>query len=202
MFELLLLLTSARASEAPSDAAQTVWQREVVDCLDRAVRWAKSGEERELATALVTEAARTDPSDLGLAFSHGDFWWGNILVSGSDEPLGLVDWDRWAAIQLATHDFLHLVCHRRRLRDSGTWAKAFGDWLAGVGIDAPESEWAQRFADHLGLAPGWRRWAALAYWAREVASRAGTRFDLDPLWVRRNYLDVMPQLHAVVASLS
>ena len=200
MFELLLSLASTKDSETSSDTAETVWRRQVVDCLDHAVRWAKNAEELRLATALTKEATRTNPSDLVLTFSHGDFWWGNILISAPDEPLGLIDWDRWARTQLVTHDFLHLICHRRRLRDSCSWAKAFCDWLGGVGIDAQESRWVKRFADHLGLAPGWSRWAALAYWAREVASHAGTRFDLNPLWVRRNYLDVMPRLHSVIAA--
>jgi SAM-dependent methyltransferase len=195
MFDLLLAIQQVETAASPSNEPGYPWSERIVQPLLRAIPWAETTEQREMATEVANRAADLDASRLPLSFSHGDFKWANMLVGEPDTPLGLVDWDRWRASDLATHDFIHLVCNHRKLRDRCAWPQAFRAWFDGTGADAAERAWTGRFTEAWGLAPGWELTGGLAYWVREVASSAGSVYDLDRAWIRKTFLELLPLVH-------
>ncbi|NQT13235.1 MAG: phosphotransferase [Planctomycetes bacterium] len=195
MFELLLALKRLNTVEAVPTEPGTSWSEQVVQPLLRAVSWAETRGQRQMATEVAQRAADVDASCIPHAFSHGDFKWGNMLVADPDTGVALVDWDRWRARDLVSHDFLHFLCNRRKLRDRCAWPEAFGGWLDGVGMDEPEHRWTRRFAEEQNLGPGWELAGGLAYWARDVASSAGTVYDLYQGWIRRTFMELLPRVH-------
>lgn len=191
MFDLLLALKQLGMFQtSPGD--DSFWHQRVVLPLEKAVSWAETDTQRCMATEVAAHAAEIDGSAIPLAFSHGDFKWANILVTDTSPTVALVDWDRWDARDFVSYDFLHFVCNHRKLRDGCAWPVAFRDWLAGEGQDEQELRWTHRFCEQQSLRPGWEMAGGLAYWARDVASSAGTRFDLDRPWIRKTFLSLLP----------
>ena len=195
MFDLLLALKQLEPSPAPP-GEESFWRQRVVLPLEKAVAWAETDAQRGIATEVAAYAAEIDGASISPAFSHGDFKWANMLVTDSIPTVGLVDWDRWDTRDFVSYDFLHFVCNHRKLRDGCAWPDAFRSWLAGEGQDEQELRWTDRFCERHSLRPGWELASGLAYWAREVASSAGTPFDLDRPWIRRTFLSLLPQFHA------
>ena len=133
VFDLLLVLRTSRdARLSPADATRGMADGNCRTApFDR--RPVPDAGSRPKAADLLDAAERIDTAGLPLALT-GDFWHGNILFNGK-EPLALIDWDRWAEHDLATHDLLHYLCYRRMLRTGCTWSRALCAWLDDVGAD-------------------------------------------------------------------
>jgi aminoglycoside phosphotransferase (APT) family kinase protein len=151
---------------------------------------AAQGRLRELRLRLDSPGEDAMPT----GFTHGDLWWGNILVGAARGPIGLVDWDGWSDGDFATSDFLHLTCYRRVLRDGSTWPQAVADWLHGRNIDRIEREGTDRLAGALGLTGNWKTAAGLAYWIREVTAHDDPKLRLDQTWIARTVGALLPDL--------
>jgi hypothetical protein len=108
--------------------------------------------------------------------------------------LGLIDWDRWAEHDLATHDLLHFICYRRALSANSDWSHALLGWLDGTSADPLEASATRRFEEHLSMKGGWKAWAAMAYWVREVTGHGPLKLQLDSTWVRDAVGAVLPTL--------
>jgi hypothetical protein len=137
----------------------------------------------ELSATLVGRKVRT-------SWVHGDFWPGNLLVSGA-AVTGVVDWDRAEPDQLPLHDLLHLHVFASRGRDGCE----LGDVLVralhrglGEAIDVP----AERLHGWLGGLPD--RPAVLLYWLRHISLFIESEGHGDNRhWVRRNVHSVLAQ---------
>jgi hypothetical protein len=198
---------------------------EVVDVLHRATATTVRGNAGELwvdvhLSELARHAARRWPpaSSLellreelhdalaGRTFSasriHGDYWPGNVIWGAVDKthaaPVGIVDWEASAPLELPIHDILHLVLYTRRLVTGGELGHILRDQLRG----AQWSEHERVLLDRFG---GWGRCGSLTerhclllYWLRHVAMHArqqsspvGYRYRV---WEQRNLLPVLTSL--------
>ncbi len=129
--------------------------------------------------------------ELPLAWIHGDFWLGNLLVQGPREPLtGVIDWDRAAPQEIPLHDVFHLLVYTRKLVRNSEPGEEVVDYLlpaafgrqertlvdtAIAALDLPDS------ADFLSA-------MALLYWLRGAAVNL-TRypaFRTDGKWLSKN----------------
>jgi aminoglycoside phosphotransferase (APT) family kinase protein len=137
----------------------------------------------ELAAFLTGRTVRT-------SWIHGDFWPGNLLVSGA-AITGAVDWDQAHRGQAPLHDLLHLHVLARRM--------ATGDELGEVVVRALRRGVAdaigvapQRVAPWLGGLPD--RPAVLLYWLRHVSLFICSEGHGDnPRWLRDNVDRVLAQ---------
>ncbi len=184
-FDLLVELKSLHTTQSlPPPSKSVIWRNEVVERLRAIIRQLPDAETRSHAARLLELAQEAETNELPLAFTHGDFWCGNILFNGKNGLLALIDWDRWSEHDLATHDFLHYVCYRRVARTGCKWPDALCNWLDGIAADPIEAEGTQRFADRLELRTDWMPLAGLAYWVREVTGHHASKLELDRSWVR------------------
>jgi Phosphotransferase enzyme family len=167
-------------------------RRLAADCLDLlvALHAAGRGDESEPARACVADAAIvTAFTDAGLrraildhaaeldealahvprGFAHGDFWSGNLLVSGG-RLTGVVDWTGAGAGRLPLLDLMHLHVSARRERDGRPLGAAVTDYARGR--TPAEQQAIDEYAGRTGLtrADGGR--LVTAYWlfatAREL----------------------------------
>ena len=77
--------------------------------------------------------------ELSFAWSHGDYWPGNILVQPTDGAIsGIVDWDRASAEQIPLHDLLHLLAYTRKLQRRSDLGEAIVSYLLPAAFDKYE----------------------------------------------------------------
>jgi SAM-dependent methyltransferase len=171
--------------QKPAPSRGELWRRTVTDPLRDLAPPTAGDETIAGCAALLKIAEACDPSSLPVAFTHGDLWSGNVLYDRRAESIALIDWDRWAEHDFATHDFLHFACYRRVVATGCSWPQAVIAWLHGEALDANEAQACERLVRALDLAPGWRALAALAYWAREVGGHPPAKRSLDPGWLAR-----------------
>ena len=119
---------------------------------------------------------------------HGDFWPGNMLISGS-AVTGVVDWDQAEPHQLPLQDLLHLslftvrVRERRELGD--VVVRCLRDGLADVtGVPRPQLDGWLGDLSHTS--------AVLLFWLRHVSLYIASGGHGDNRnWVRRNVHNVL-----------
>jgi aminoglycoside phosphotransferase (APT) family kinase protein len=174
------------------------WRQHAVVPFQRLSAWVVTDEQRRMVTEIAEFLAMAGGSALPLRRSHGDFKLANALVSESEPRIAVIDWDLYSDARFATIDFLHLVIHRRALKQRKARQLCMLDWLDGREADEVESRWTLEFAESQGLRDDWRMFAALTYWVREFANRVGTSYDLRTDWIQRNFLDLLPIVHRQV----
>ncbi len=141
-----------------------------------------------------------DGRDIQVAWVHGDYWPGNVLVSEDGSKVtGIVDWDLAGPRLPPLHDAIDLILFARRIeqrRDVGLVARAM---LEDPRLDAAEDYVIRTVGlGWLADGPGVRLAIVLA-WLRHVGSVAGASGHAhNPWWVRQN-LD--PFLRNPVSSL-
>jgi aminoglycoside phosphotransferase (APT) family kinase protein len=194
VFDLLVDLKAVGDPQHPLRTAREVWQTAVTEPLRMMAAQLVDTTSRKQAEVLLDHAHDGPAAALPVAFTHGDLWWGNILLKPWQGALGLIDWDRWAEEDIATHDLLHFICYRRALSTNREWSEAFRGWLDGTPPDPLEEHATRRFAERLALSDGWKPWAGLAYWVREVTGHGPLKLQLDSTWVRAAVTAVLPTL--------
>lgn len=137
-------------------------------------------------------AAALRGRDVQVAWVHGDYWPGNVLMAEDGSRVtGIVDWGLSAPRLPTLHDSIDLILFARRIRerrDIGLLARAMledprldpteADVLRLVGLGWP--------ADRSGV-----RLAVVLAWLRHIGSVAGASGHVqNPWWVRQN-LDPM-----------
>ena len=138
----------------------------------------------QLTDALLGRTVRT-------CWIHGDFWPGNLLVSGT-ALTGVVDWDRASAGQLPLHDLLHVHVLSRRL--------TAGDELGDVVLRALRRGLAEAIDMPAESVAGWldgipQRPAVLLYWLRHISLFIESEGHGDnPRWLRGNVDRVLAEV--------
>lgn len=138
----------------------------------------------ELTAALAGRTVRT-------CWIHGDFWPGNLLLSGP-APTGVVDWDQAGAGQLPLHDLLHLYVMARRM--------AAGHELGDVVVAAIHRGVAEAVGVHPDRVASWLggipiRPAVLLYWLRHISLFIDSEGHRDnPRWLRGNVERVLTRI--------
>ena len=137
-------------------------------------------------------ASALNGRDVQVAWVHGDYWPGNVLVSEDKSKVtGIVDWGLAEPRLPLLHDSIDLILFARRIRqrrDVGFLARAMledprldpteADVLRMIGLGWP--------ADRSGV-----RLAVVLAWLRHIGSVAGVGGHVqNPWWVRQN-LDPM-----------
>jgi hypothetical protein len=142
----------------------------------------------------------------GQAFSacriHGDYWLGNVIWgevgSARGVPVGIVDWEASAPLELPCHDMLHLLLYTRRQVTGRELGQVVRDQLRGAEWSEDERVLLKRFGawDRCGSLS--QRHCLLLYWLRHVAmharqqsSPAGYRYRV---WEQRNIVPVLASL--------
>jgi aminoglycoside phosphotransferase (APT) family kinase protein len=119
---------------------------------------------------------------------HGDFWPGNLLISGSAVS-GVVDWDRAGPGQLPMQDLLHLSFFARRARAGCELGDLVVRSLHRGLPDATGVPAGQLDAWLGGVPPAS---AVLLFWLRHISLYIGSEGHGDnPNWLRRNVQPVL-----------
>jgi thymidylate kinase len=135
-----------------------------------------------------TVAAALQGRDVQVAWVHGDYWPGNVLVTEDGSTVtGIVDWSFAGPKLPLLHDSIDLILFARRIqqqRDLGFLARAM---LEDFHLDLTE-DYVLRT---VGL--GWPtdiagvRLAVVLAWLHHIGSVAGAGGDVqNPWWVRKN----------------
>ncbi|MCL5110617.1 MAG: aminoglycoside phosphotransferase family protein [Chloroflexi bacterium] len=122
---------------------------------------------------------------------HGDLWLGNVLVAPEGSRVtGIVDWSAASPRELALHDVLHLILHRRQVEQK----RELGAVVRAV-LERAEWEPGERelLAQPLLAAGIGERAAVLLYWLRRLRFiiEQGTGPARNPLWVAWNIDEVL-----------
>lgn len=134
--------------------------------------------------------------ELPFAWSHGDYWPGNILVCHESGALsGIVDWDRASAQQLPLLDILHLLAYTRKMQRRTELGEEVVSYLLPAAFAPEERALVDETLDQLGLPqdPGFYRAAALLYWLQFAATNLSRypSFQRDHVWMRNNVFLVL-----------
>jgi aminoglycoside phosphotransferase (APT) family kinase protein len=135
---------------------------------------------------------QVDAMELSAGWIHGDYWSANILVAGSGQVTGIVDWDSAERDELPAQDVFHLVLYARKLRRRGALGRVVADLLGGGGLDPRELEVLDR-----ARPPGLDlRATTLLYWLRFVESnlRRQPALASSERWIASNVGAVVPWL--------
>lgn len=134
---------------------------------------------------------------LPFAWSHGDYWPGNILIRQPEGSLsGIVDWDRAAAQQLPLLDILHLLAYTRKMRRRTALGEEVVTYLLPENALAPAErilvdEALEQF--DLPREASFLKASALLYWLRFAAMNLSRypAFQSDHMWMRDNIFFVL-----------
>lgn len=135
---------------------------------------------------------------MSLAWIHGDFWLGNVLVTPENQAVsGIVDWDRAVPDALPLHDLLHLLLYTRKLVRGTELGEEVVRWLQTDAQDDPDRTLITEMLQVHGLAaePDLLRAAVLLYWLRLVAINLTRypKFHTDTRWLKKNVFLVLQQ---------
>ncbi len=144
---------------------------------------------RELRSAMVGRRTL-------LGWIHGDYWLGNVVVDGMDEPCGIIDWDQMQFASPPGIDLVYLILNTRaidRNRELGTIVVAA---LEDAGLsDVEASVMAKTTTPDTSDSLSWRALVLLA-WLHHVTSP--THWWRGPfgrwLWTVRNVDHVLEAL--------
>lgn len=134
--------------------------------------------------------------ELPFAWSHGDYWPGNILVRPADGALtGIVDWDRALPQQLPLLDILHLFAFSRKMQQRNELGEQIVTYLLPAQFDAVERALIDKALDQLCLPrdPAFLQALALVYWVRFAAANISRYPSLaqDRRWLSKNIFIVL-----------
>ena len=134
--------------------------------------------------------------ELPFAWSHGDYWPGNILVCHASGALsGIVDWDRASPQQLPLLDILHLLAYSRKMRRRTELGEEIVSYLLPEAFAPQERALLDETLERLGLPrdSGFYRAAALLYWLQFAATNLSRypSFQRDHIWMRNNVFHVL-----------
>lgn len=135
---------------------------------------------------------------LPLAWIHGDFWPGNLLIQPANGALsGVIDWDRADAEELPLHDLLHLLAYTRKLTRRTELGEEVVEYLLPAAFDAHERFLLDAAVErlHLPANAAFLRAAVLLYWLR-FASANLSRYparQTDARWLTKNVFYVLKQ---------
>jgi hypothetical protein len=150
---------------------------------------------REVLVALESELRQLlDDQLVEVAWIHGDYWPGNVLVSEAGSILGVLDWDSVRRHELPVHDLLHFLLTTRRLQEGRPWGSIVGDLLKSPRWTDSEQEYVAQLEASAPL--GSVRAALLLYWLQVVESnlRRHPAVTSTPRWLSAN---VNPVLESV-----
>ncbi len=136
--------------------------------------------------------AALDGRDVAVAWVHGDYWPGNVLVSEDGSRVtGIVDWSLAEPALPLLHDSIDLILFARRIRqrrDIGVLARAM---LDDPSLDVTEDHILRTIGLGWAADPAGLRLAVVLAWLRHIGSLAGSGREIEnPWWVRQN-LDPM-----------
>jgi aminoglycoside phosphotransferase (APT) family kinase protein len=134
--------------------------------------------------------------ELPFAWTHGDYWPGNILVDPADGTIGgIVDWDRASSQQLPLLDLLHLLTYMRMMQQHST----VGEELVGTFLPARLNSATRALIDQmlaqlqLPSDPEFLQAATWLYWLRFAAANLSRypSFQSDDQWLSKNVFFVL-----------
>jgi aminoglycoside phosphotransferase (APT) family kinase protein len=134
--------------------------------------------------------------ELSFAWSHGDYWPGNILMQPGDGMLsGIVDWDRATPRQLPLLDVLHLLAFIRKMQQRSEVGEEIVTYLLPAQFDITERTLIDRALEQLGLPTNsaFLQSAVLLYWLRFAAANLARYAQLrkDNRWLSKNVFIVL-----------
>ena len=133
--------------------------------------------------------------DLPFAWTHGDYWPGNIMTHPGGGISGVLDWDRAVVNQLPLLDILHLFAYVRKMQQRTELGETLVDYVLPAAFDAQERALIDESLEQYGLpndAEFWRA-AVLLYWLRFAAANLTRyqRLQNDNFWLEKNIFTVL-----------
>jgi aminoglycoside phosphotransferase (APT) family kinase protein len=125
---------------------------------------------------------------------HGDFWLGNLLVTGDGRSAtGIVDWEFAGRHELPALDLLHLVVYTRTLAERRELGGVVRALLEGEPWSAEERTLLGSCDVELLRDERYARAALLLYWLRHLASNLAqsSRYLHSHVWLARNVEPVL-----------
>ncbi len=168
--------------------ANQAWEADFEAAAERVARLADLVDRRARYTELVTEIrSRLDGRAVPSAYSHGNFWPGNVLYDTDNTLTGVIDWDGAAAASLPVVDLIYFLVRTHSLVRGGSFGEGFADWMDAPSLpllDGCLTRHCQDLAIPLDLI------VPLSYcsWIQHLDAhcRFGTATSLQPRWLRRN----------------
>ena len=133
---------------------------------------------------------------LPLAFVHGDFHFGNLMVDPTTRRLsGILDWDLGEHHGLPMLDLFHLLASGVREERSWGIGKTFLSTLWPGSFEPDEQLLIERHRRVLGISHSLFSCLKVAYWARHCLGNLARAGGLKPeAWTRENIVDVLDAL--------
>jgi Phosphotransferase enzyme family len=134
--------------------------------------------------------------ELSFAWSHGDYWPGNILAQPGDGALsGIVDWDRATPGQLPLLDVLHFLAFVRKMQQRSEVGEEIVTYLLPAQFDITERTLIDQALEQLGLPTNsaFLQSVVLLYWLRFAAANLARYAQLrkDDRWLSKNVFIVL-----------
>lgn len=132
-----------------------------------------------------------------LSWTHGDFWFGNLLTRAGDHEIsGIVDWDAARPDGLSALDLYHFMLTTRVALERRELGAVVCDFLCGQQWTDEETEPLTKPNAQLIAAGDAQRALLLLTWLNHVAAAAGKRvkYGLDSRWASRNIEPVLRTL--------
>lgn len=132
---------------------------------------------------------------LPFAWTHGDYWPGNILVHAGGGVSGIIDWDRAIPNQLPLLDVLHLLAYLRKMQQRTELGDQIVEYLLPAAFDRQEQVLVDETLEHYGLPADRDFWhaATLLYWLRFTTANIVRyqRLQSDTFWLSKNVFTVL-----------
>jgi Ser/Thr protein kinase RdoA (MazF antagonist) len=134
--------------------------------------------------------------ELPFAWTHGDFWPGNLLIQPADGVIGgVVDWDRASAEGMPLHDLLHLLAYSRKLQRRSELGEEIVSYLLPAAFGKYERALIKAAIEQLELPTSvdFFRAITLLYWLRFAATNLSRypAFQRDSRWLKNNVFLVL-----------
>lgn len=132
---------------------------------------------------------------LPFAWSHGDYWPGNMLVRPGGGLTGIIDWDRALPQQLPLLDILHLFAYTRKMQQRSELGDTIIGYLLPAMFDRTERDLIDQTLRLYQLPTDGQFWqaAVLWYWLRFAAANLSRypRLRDDRFWLSKNVFQVL-----------
>ena len=189
----VLLLLSHSLFGKPKDDLLTCWEKQVKPVKDGYVTFSFSEKLNQLEQLLHSQIAGRE---LPFAWTHGDFWPGNLLIDSAKGAIsGIVDWDRASADQIPLHDLLHLLAYTRKLQRRSELGEEIVSYLLPAAFGKYERSLVKEAINQLDLPTSvdFFRAITLLYWLRFAATNLSRypAFQRDSRWLKHNVFLVL-----------
>lgn len=190
----IFLMAFHRASRRDSVMDLSRWHETVSPAVEQVEPLAGSGGLSAEYAAVTSEVqARLLGRAVPVVFAHGNFWAGNLLWEPDRGLTGVVDWDGAAESGLPLVDLLYFLVRADSLGRRVSLGEAVVEWMKEGTRPALENRWVEPYCRAVSVPADLLGPLFYICWLQQVHlhTRYGSRAVANPVWLRKNVLDVV-----------